>query len=204
MSRLTRTAIAVALFVPTIAVTGCTAAPQRAADGKLTVAAAFFPIEEIVRQVGGDNVDVVELVPRGQEAHDYELSPQQAARLEQSDVVFYLGGGFQPDVEKVIAGLPDRIVRVDLLQGLDLLPVATPPNGDMDPHVWLDPANMQAMTDTVTATLTAARSSDGAAFTRNGAAYDQSLGALDQRFTTGLASCSSRLSPSSTSRASGP
>ena len=184
-------------------VVGCSTKDEPASDGRLTVAAAFFPIEEIVRQVGGDAINVVTLVPPGEDAHEYEPTPQQVARLEQADVVFYLGGGFQPGVEKVIAGLPDRVVRVDLLEGLTLRPVTDQPagstgttagetlDGDLDPHVWLDPANMQAMTDAVAPVLSAARPDDAATFTANANSYRAALGALDQRMTAGLASCTS-------------
>ncbi len=159
--------------------------------GRLTVAAAFFPIEEIVRNVAGDATDVVSIVPPGEEAHEYEPTPRQVAALEQADVVFYLGRGFQPSVERTIAGLPARVTRVDLLDGLALLPL----DGGVDPPVWLDPANMAAMTDTVTATLAArlAGTASEPVVRAAGAAYRAEVADLDTRFDGGLAMCDSRV-----------
>ena len=48
---------------------------------QITVAASFYPIEEIVRQVGGTHVDIVELTPSGQGAHDVQLTAKQLTVL---------------------------------------------------------------------------------------------------------------------------
>ena len=136
--------------------------------GTLSVAVAFYPLEEIVRNVGGEQVRVVDLTPPGGEPHDLDLTPERAADLERADVAFYLGQGFQPAVEKAVAGLPGRVAKVDLLSRIDLLPVTpvlTGTNGEVDgeelaggkdPHVWVDPENMVALTTAVAETLDAA------------------------------------------------
>jgi zinc transport system substrate-binding protein len=166
----------------------------------ITVAAAFFPIEQIVREVGGAEVRVVALVPAGQEAHEYEPTPKQVAALSSADVVFYFGGGFQPAVEQTVAGLSGSVPRIDLLSGLSLLPVDGSAAGseealagNLDPHVWLDPANMQVMTDVVAAQLADLRPDLAATFAVNAAAYRTQLGDLDQRFRSGLTTCESRV-----------
>jgi len=198
MRRLPATLAALAL---PLALVACGDDESSSNTDRLTVAAAFYPVETIVRAVGGDAIDVVTLVPPGEEAHEYEPTPQQLTELAEADVVVYLGHGFQPNVEKAIESLPDSVVRVDLLDGLTLLPVTEQlpgtegetggeslESGD-DPHVWLDPANMQSMTDTVATTLTEADPAGADGFAERAAAYDASLSTLDQEFTAGLASC---------------
>jgi zinc transport system substrate-binding protein len=170
---------------------------------RLTVAAAFYPVETIVRSVGGDAIDVVTLVPPGEEAHEYEPTPHQLTELGEADVVVYLGQGFQPNVEKALESLPDSVIRLDLLDGLTLLPVTEQlpgtegeaggeslATGD-DPHVWLDPSNMQAMTATVAAALADADPDGADGYDERAAEYDATLAALDQEFTDGLATCES-------------
>lgn len=95
-----------------------------ATSGKPVIAAAFYPIEEIVRSVDREAFDIVTLVPPGQEAHEYEPSARQVGDLQKAKFVFYLGDGFQPDVEKAVASLPDTIGKIDLLKSIDLLPVS--------------------------------------------------------------------------------
>jgi zinc transport system substrate-binding protein len=179
------------------------------ADGRLTVAAAFYPIEEIVHRVGGDAIDVVTLVPPGEEAHEYDPTPKQLTKLAEADVVFYLGQGFQPNVEKALDSLPPEVQRVDLLDGLTLLPVTsqlpgtdgqaageTLDNGN-DPHVWLSPANMRQMSATVLATLNAAAPQHSSTFAGNQGTYATDLNALDTDFADGLRECRSRVLVSS-------
>jgi zinc transport system substrate-binding protein len=175
-----------------------------ASDGdRVVVAAAFYPLEQIVRSVGGDAIEVVALVPPGEEAHEYEPTAQQLTALQDADVVVYLGNEFQPSVQKAIDSLPSAVRRVDLLQGLTVLPISeqlpgtegTPAGESLgdgnDPHVWLDPANMRAMTTSVVDALSTAAPSLASTFRTNGSAFDTALGTLDSEFRDGLASCTS-------------
>jgi zinc transport system substrate-binding protein len=174
---------------------GCaTDSAATAPSGRPVIAAAFYPIEELVRSVGGESVDVFTLVPPGQEAHDYEPTAQQVGKLQSAQVVFYLGDGFQPDVEKAVASLPDSVRKVDLLESVNLLPVTDAlqgTEGDIegevltggnDPHVWLDPQNMIAMAKVVAETL----DTDATGF------VDQ-LQRLDTSFSGGLVHCRSHV-----------
>jgi zinc transport system substrate-binding protein len=168
------------------------------------VAVAFYPLEEIVRNVGGEQVRVVDLTPPGGEPHDLDLTPERAADLERADVVFYLGHGFQPAVEKAVAGLPGRVAKVDLLGRTDLLPVTpvlTGTNGEVDgeelaggkdPHVWVDPENMVALTTAVAETLDTADPTHAADHARGADAYRAKLARLGQDFATTLRTCASR------------
>ena len=180
--------IAVALLSLSAALSSCSG-DSSTDDGlngsRLTVAVTFYPIEEIVRRVGGADIEVNDLVPAGDEPHEYEPTPKQFAHLENADVVFYLGSDFQPNLQKVIEALPDSVRRVDLLQGVTLLNI----EDGVDPHVWLDPRNMQLMVQTVADVLSAELPAQAAAFTRNAAAYTAELGALHDELTAGLANC---------------
>lgn len=156
-------------------------------SGLPRVAASFSPIEQIVRAVGGDLVEVVTIVPPGEEAHEYEPTAQQLQGLDDARFVAFLGGGFQSGVEKAIDALPTAVTRLDLADGLEVL---TLDNGTADPHVWLDPANMMTMAERIARQLRTV--ADPATIDRNLAAYRDRLGQLDRRFTDGLADCTSR------------
>lgn len=171
------------------------------------VAAAFAPVEELLRAVGGDAVEVVTIVPPGEEAHEYEPTAKDLQRVEQAGFVAYLGGGFQSGVEKAIEGLPGGVRRIDLLESLELLPVGqeigTTPDpaseeeeghdhGAADPHVWLDPNRMAEMAAVLAAALKDL-GLDPATVDTNLAAYTTELTSLDGRLAAGLAQCDSRL-----------
>lgn len=117
---------------------------------------------------------------------------------------FFLGRGFQPSVEKAVSALSESVRAVDLLDSVELLPV-TPQlegtvgevdgevlDGNTDPHVWVDPTNMVALTDTVASTLAELRPADAVTFDAGARAYEAQLAALGDRFSTQLATCASR------------
>ncbi len=183
--------------------TACGDTGSGAKDGKLTVAVAFSPLADIVHHIGGDHVHVVTIVPPGQEAHEYEPTAQQIAKLEDADIVFYLGRGFQPGVEQALKVLPGSVQRIDLLDTVTLLPVTDQLpgtdgevdgeslDGGVDPHVWLDPMNMATMSRAVVAELDRLDEADAATFDAGALRYSDSLSALDADFTAGLAHCES-------------
>ena len=151
-----------ALLLMTPAMAACNSASSPASEDSFIVSTALYPIAEIVQRVGGESIEVVNLTPAGTDAHDVELTAKQVQRLEDSDVVFYFGDNFQPGTEKAITAL-NAVTTVDLFDSVELLDSTigkfdhhleeSHADSEHDPHVWLDPANMIAMTETVAATL---------------------------------------------------
>jgi zinc transport system substrate-binding protein len=174
-------------------------------DGAPVVAASFYPVEEIARRVGGDRVAVTGLVPPGGGAHDHEPTAAQLTDLASTDVVLFLGGGFQPAVEAAIESVAGSATAVDLLEDLELLPVTDqlPGTGGevdgevladgTDPHVWLDPENMIVMAERVAEVFAAADPEGSEEYARNAEAYVTELSALSAEMAQGLASCQSNV-----------
>ena len=194
-------ALALALAMSATACTSSNASTNGSnSNGAASVGVAFYPIADIVDRLQLP-IDTVVVVPAGQEAHDYDPTAKDIDRLSDVDVFFYLGQGFQPNVETALSSMSTRALRVDLLANLDLLPVTDPLAGtegdvggetlagDMDPHVWLAPANMAAMATVIVDSLVQAQlvtAADGAAaLARASAAYQ----ALDAAFSAGLGTC---------------
>lgn len=147
------------------------------ADGRDSVAAAFYPLAYAAEEIGGDRVTVQNLTPPGAEPHDVELSARDVERIRAADVVLYLGSGFQPNFERAVEGADGQ--KVDLLRGLDLL------SGDdgVDPHVWLDPLRYAEQ---------ARRVGDALGRPEEATRFAAGLGKLDAAFEVGLAQCDRR------------
>jgi zinc transport system substrate-binding protein len=159
------------------------------ASGKLSVVAAFYPVQEAAENVGGGLVDVTNLTAPGVEPHDLELSPDQVEAIATADVVLYLGDGFQPAVEDAIGDAEG--VTVDLLAGL---PTVEPPSGSeegltVDPHVWLDPVLYAQMVGEIRGALAQASPEDASTFRTNADAFTKQISQLADDYRTGLASC---------------
>ena len=83
-------ALLAALLVLTAA--GCGRRADTENDGRLQVVCTLFPYYDFVRQIGGDAVDAVLLVPAGRETHSFEPTPLDVIRVSEADVFVYNGG----------------------------------------------------------------------------------------------------------------
>ncbi len=173
---------------------------------RLTIAASFYPIAEIVQRVGGDDVQLLALTAPGVEPHDSELSAKQLDDLSQADIVFYIGGGFQPDVEKAVASLPKTTVAIDLLKSVDVITSEEKDDhgvdhaeeesdghdhghSDTDPHVWLDPANMVKMSAIVSQEIAKVQTELTSDLTSRQTEYATELTEVGTLMDTTFASC---------------
>ena len=145
-----------------------------AASGQTEVVASFYPLAFAAEAIGGSGVSVTNLTPPGAEPHDVELSVRDVEQVRSADVVFYLGSGFQPAVERAVAG--GDAEAVDLLEGPMLRTEA-----DIDPHVWLDPLRYAKVVRRI-----------GAVLARPTQQFEQRLRNLDEEFESGLAECERR------------
>ena len=73
---------------------------EDSAQIKVTVTLGLFG--DLVRQVGGDRVQVSALVPNGTDVHTYEPPPGQIAKLSQAKLVVMNGLDLEAGLEKVI------------------------------------------------------------------------------------------------------
>jgi zinc transport system substrate-binding protein len=181
----------IALAITALLAAACSA-DRDASDGsprKLSVVAAFYPVQVAVEEIGGDLVDVTNLTAPGVEPHDLELAPDQVETLATSNLVLYLGEGFQPAVQDAIGDAEG--MTIDLLAGMRT--VEPPPGSeeglDVDPHVWLDPVLYAKMVDEVRAALAQADPGDATTFQTNADAFERSISALDEEYRDGLADC---------------
>ena len=129
--------IGLAAGVAVLGTAGCGAGSG--AGERPTVIAAFYPLAFAAERIGAQRFDVVNLTPPGAEPHDIELTARDVDRVRSAAVVLYLGGGFQPALEDALQDASGR--RVDVLQGVSLLRS----DGEVDPHVWLDPVRFAAI-----------------------------------------------------------
>ena len=178
-------------------VSGCAAltSTNHRTDGKPNLVAAFYPLQFVAQQVGGDRVSVTNLVQPGVEPHDLELTPRQVAQVVDADAVIYLGD-FQPAVDSAVTETKKR-------KTLDVSTVSSQRDGYVpveegkarkrekgkDPHVWLDPTRMARITDAVVKKLAALDPAHAAEYTANARVLDTKLATLDSQYQVGLASC---------------
>jgi len=172
---------------------GCTSSTAGGA-GTLKVVVAFYPLQYVVEQVGGDLVTVTNLTKPGVEPHDLELTAKQVASVAFADLVFY-EKGFQAAVDSAVdTEKPKRVLDAASIVPLRTTPgftgeATTPSTSALDPHTWLDPQTMIKYASAVAEHLSQARPDSAAAFQQRADALVAQLTTLDSEFSTGLASC---------------
>ncbi|MFI5757084.1 metal ABC transporter substrate-binding protein [Streptomyces sp. NPDC051569] len=197
------TALAGAVTLGLVALSACSSpdAAGSRSGGKLAVTASFYPMQFLAQQIGGDLVSVTTLTKPGVEPHDLELTPRQAARLGEADVVLYLKG-IQPAVDEAISQSGVKHV-VDAATLTTLEKHGTEVGHDHaagehggeeessqaggDPHIWLDPVKYAEVAKGVGASLEKADPDHAAAYRTNTATLVKKLGGLDTAFKQGLA-----------------
>lgn len=60
-------------------------------DDKLQVVSSFTIIEDLAREIGGDDVSIHNLVPTGTDPHEYEPLPLDMKKATDADILFYNG-----------------------------------------------------------------------------------------------------------------
>ena len=145
-------------------------------EDKLNVIASFYPMYDFAQKIGGDRIEVVNLVPAGTEPHDWEPAASDIANLEQADVFIYNGAGLEHWTDDVLKSLDNgKLVVAEASSGLELNEGGE--DGGYDPHVWLSPVNAKVEMANIRDALTKA-DPDGAEV--YGANYDQWAAELDK------------------------
>ena len=80
---------------------------------KLSVLATTPMIAEYVRQVGNDNIDLSILMPYSADPHSFEASPQDAIKIADADIVFYVGLKYES--ANLVELLENSVVSADAL-----------------------------------------------------------------------------------------
>jgi ABC-type Zn uptake system ZnuABC Zn-binding protein ZnuA len=174
---------------------GCNAAaPVADHSGKLKVVATTSIVGDVVRNVGGDAIELSILLPTGSDPHSFEPVPQDVARLQQADIIFANGAGLEEFLSHIIDSAGGKEKLVSLSDDLDLIQVE-PHEGETaeeagggeehehssgNPHVWTDPSMIAAWVDQIAAALSSRDATNSSTYQSNAASYKQQLSDLDQ------------------------
>ena len=91
-------------------------------DGRLKVMASFYPMYDFARKVGGDRIQVKDMVPAGTEPHDWEPAAMDIRNLEDADVFVYNGADLEHWAEDVLDTLENQdLVVSEASDGVELL-----------------------------------------------------------------------------------
>jgi len=84
------------------------------------VMASTSIVADVVRQVGGELVQVETIVPIGADGHSYEPSPVDLARVSAAQIIFTVGVGYEEFLDRLIASSGTKAEIVALSENLPL------------------------------------------------------------------------------------
>lgn len=113
-----------------------------AAD-KLNVVTSFSILADLTRELGGDHVELINLVGADEDAHLYEPSPDDAKALLRADLIVANGLGFEPWLERLLKSSEPKGKRINASAGV--VPLMLDEEGERvpDPHAWQSLANAE-------------------------------------------------------------
>lgn len=110
---------------------------------KLQVVTSFSILADLTREVGGDHIELTNLVGADSDAHLYEPGPDDAKALLRADLIIANGLGFEPWLERVLASSEPKGKRINASAGV--VPLMLDEDGERvpDPHAWQSLANAE-------------------------------------------------------------
>lgn len=145
----------------------------------LDVVASFTVLADVVKNVGGDQVNVTSLVPANGDPHDFEPSPENARALKQADVTFLSGENLEIWFERLAEASGNKQAPVIVSDGIETHTFQEDGETIIDPHVWNSAANVLVWIDNIEQALVAAAPEDAAAIHQSADAYRQKIQALN-------------------------
>ena len=158
-------------------------------DGKLKVVTSFTIIEDIAKEIGGDDIDVHNLVPTGTDPHEYEPLPQDIKKASDADVLFYNGlnleGGKDGWFSKMIDSVgQDENNIYNLTERVDpmYLTSADGKDEEINPHSFIDPAVGIKMAEDLKEALITVDPENESAYEERGNAYIEKLQEINEDY----------------------
>lgn len=191
------------IFVSLLLLSGCSnnesnETQKNDVSKKIKVSASTYPMYYIANEIGKDNIDLNVLVPMGVDPHEYELSLKQTKELEDTDLFLYNGSGLEHWGEKVSDNMKIKSkIVMKASEYVDLLDIEDDHHdsqsdhneslhGNKDPHIWLDPTNVDKIAKELTQQLKDLDEKNSDIYDKNYTELSDKLKTLDDKYENEL------------------
>jgi zinc/manganese transport system substrate-binding protein len=169
------------------------AAAQDTVKGKIKVVASFSILADLVRNVGGDRVEVTALIGRNEDSHAFEPSPADSRRVADAKLVAVNGLGFEGWLDRLVRAAGGKVPVVVASNGVQRREGAgdetrlVRERAGVDPHAWQSVANVKRYVANIRDALVRIDPAGQGTYAANAGAYLAKLDALDRDIRSTLA-----------------
>lgn len=161
-----------------------------AAGQKLRVVATTNIVGDVVRNVGGDRIELTTLMGIGVDPHSFVPTPSDTAAVHDAHLVFANGAGLEANLEEMLESAGGNAVILHASQGIEFLRSPGELDDarsedthaheeDIDPHVWFSVVNVIQWTRNIERALSTMDPANAGYYRENGQAYAGKLELLD-------------------------
>jgi zinc/manganese transport system substrate-binding protein len=172
----------VALVATSVWLTGCGADEGSGAtsrSGKVQVVASTDVYGDIVKQVGGDHVDVTAILTNpSQDPHSFEANPQTTLAISKADLIVENGHGYD-DYMDTLREAHNKSAPV--LNAVDISGKTAPAGEELNEHVFYDLPTVQKVADELAAMLTDEDPDHASDYTSRANAFNDKIAELIAR-----------------------
>ena len=138
---------------------------------KLPVVTSFSILADMVHQVGGEHIQITNMVGPDADAHTYEPTPDDAKALLKAKLIIKNGLGFEPWLDRLVTSTETKSPVISASHGV--IPRSLDEDGETipDPHAWHNLANTELYIANITKALIAADPANKADYQRNSQTY---------------------------------
>ncbi len=171
-------------------------------SSKPLITTSNFAIYDVIKHIGKDKIEVVDIMPFGVDPHSFEPTPKQVVQLEKSQLFFFSGDVLEPWADHLALNAKG----IDVSKYVSLIKFDDSDadeehidydedehhhhhHGAYDPHYWLDVDNMKHIAQLVTEKLITLDSKNKHFFEENQKAYNKSLDEIDTLYKQNLLTC---------------
>ena len=149
-------------------------------NGKLNVVVTTSMLTDLVKNIGGDLINIQGLMGAGVDPHLYKASEGDVSKLFNADVIFYNGLHLEGKLVEVFEKMEAQKTTVALGEFLakDSLIGSDYFASNYDPHVWFNIQYFKEFSDKVTNVLSNKDPKNAGSYTVNNIAFQQELDLL--------------------------
>jgi ABC-type Zn uptake system ZnuABC Zn-binding protein ZnuA len=161
---------------------------------KINVVTTVAPLTDIVRNVGGDRIDLHGLIPEGTDSHTFEPAPSDVKYISEGDLFLINGLTLETPSEKLILANKKKTARIVKLGDHTItrkewvFDFSFPASGgNPNPHLWLNVAYAMKYVELTRDALIASDPANKSYYEENAKVYLERLDRLDKAIMTTMA-----------------